>query len=198
MPSSSAAVPPGRLPRWSWPAPGCGCGSWSGRRFPRFHIGESLLPRNLGLLRELGLLEVLEGDPQGGQEGGGVHPGERRRGLSLPLHHEPGQGETSSFNLERGAVRRPAARSRPAGRGRGQRGGRGAQDPAPGGWARSRSRRTKARSLGPLPGRRERPVDPARQAPRAPPRPARTSRRSPTSGTSRTSGAGRGSRAGTS
>src|SRR3954465_10102899 len=32
--------------------------------FPRFHIGESLLPRNFALLRELDLLDVLEGVPK--------------------------------------------------------------------------------------------------------------------------------------
>src|SRR3954471_12387479 len=33
-------------------------------RFPRFHIGESLLPRNLALFRELGLLAALDGIPK--------------------------------------------------------------------------------------------------------------------------------------
>src|SRR5262245_49196908 len=31
--------------------------------FPRFHIGESLLPRNMTLLRDLGLEEVIAGMP---------------------------------------------------------------------------------------------------------------------------------------
>src|ERR1700712_3809122 len=31
--------------------------------FPRFHIGESLLPRNYTLLKELGLLEAVEKTP---------------------------------------------------------------------------------------------------------------------------------------
>src|SRR3954454_21006592 len=32
--------------------------------FPRFHIGESLLPRNFALFRELGLLDVLDSVPK--------------------------------------------------------------------------------------------------------------------------------------
>ncbi len=31
--------------------------------FPRFHVGESLLPRNFALFRELGLLDALAGLP---------------------------------------------------------------------------------------------------------------------------------------
>ncbi len=70
--------------------------------FPRFHVGESLLPRNMALFQELGLLDTLAGVPR-----------VRKLGAEFVLGHgqDPGlfpftmgmlPGPSESFNLERG------------------------------------------------------------------------------------------------
>jgi hypothetical protein len=61
--------------------------------FPRFHIGESLLPRNFELFRELGLLDALEGIPKVDKYGAEFVLGSGGE-PSLP-------GELMSYNLER-------------------------------------------------------------------------------------------------
>ena len=70
--------------------------------FPRFHIGESFLPRNMALIKELGLEEKLEKIPQVEKRGAEFLLGHGRDEGSLywftdVLHH----GETVSFNIER-------------------------------------------------------------------------------------------------
>jgi flavin-dependent dehydrogenase len=59
-------------------------------RHPRFHIGESLLPRNMTLLRELGLAEELKALPQ-------VY----KIGASFAFAHETG---TTDYHFERGLL----------------------------------------------------------------------------------------------
>lgn len=69
---------------------------------PRFHIGESFLPRNLTLMRDLGLLSVLDSVPHTikyGAEFGFAHQTDTRlfrfdRGFR--------RSDTRAFNLERG------------------------------------------------------------------------------------------------
>ena len=70
--------------------------------FPRFHIGESFLPRNMALIKELGLEEKLLKIPQVEKRGAEFLLGHGRDEGSLywftdVLHH----GETVSFNIER-------------------------------------------------------------------------------------------------
>lgn len=70
--------------------------------FPRFHIGESFLPRNMALIKELGLEEELRKIPQVEKRGAEFLLGHGRDEGSLywftdVLH----QGETVSFNIER-------------------------------------------------------------------------------------------------
>jgi len=70
--------------------------------FPRFHIGESFLPRNMALIRELGLEEELAKIPQVEKRGAEFVMGHGKDEGSLywftdVLH----QGETVSFNIER-------------------------------------------------------------------------------------------------
>src|SRR5215831_7224172 len=59
-------------------------------RHPRFHIGESLLPRNMTLLRDLGLAEGLKRLPQ-------VH----KIGASFAFAHETG---TTDYHFESGLL----------------------------------------------------------------------------------------------
>jgi len=69
--------------------------------FPRFHIGESFLPRNLQLIRELGLEQELRSVPQVQKFGAafafadGSHPAE------FWFDDTFTRGETTAFNLER-------------------------------------------------------------------------------------------------
>ena len=60
-------------------------------RHPRFHIGESLLPRNMTLLRDLGLAEDLQALPQ-------VY----KVGASFAFAHETG---TTDYHFARGLLR---------------------------------------------------------------------------------------------
>jgi flavin-dependent dehydrogenase len=70
--------------------------------FPRFHIGESLLPRNMALLRELGLEAVLADIPKVDKKGAEFVMGDRGEAeASLFPFTMAMSGETSAFNLER-------------------------------------------------------------------------------------------------
>ena len=70
-------------------------------RFPRFHIGESLLPRNLALFRELGLLEALEDIPKVDKKGAEFILGSGGEPSLFPFTLGLIPGETASYNLER-------------------------------------------------------------------------------------------------
>ncbi|HYO13404.1 MAG TPA: NAD(P)/FAD-dependent oxidoreductase [Thermoanaerobaculia bacterium] len=70
-------------------------------RFPRFHIGESLLPRNFALFRELGLLDALEGIPKTDKKGAEFILGSGGEPSLFPFTLSLVDGETSSYNLER-------------------------------------------------------------------------------------------------
>jgi flavin-dependent dehydrogenase len=70
-------------------------------RFPRFHIGESLLPRNLALFRELGLLEDLEDIPKVDKKGAEFILGSGGEPSLFPFTMSLVPGETASYNLER-------------------------------------------------------------------------------------------------
>jgi flavin-dependent dehydrogenase len=69
-------------------------------RFPRFHIGESLLPRNFQLFRELDLLAGLEGIPKVDKKGAEFIVGSGGEPSLFPFTMSMG-GETESYNLER-------------------------------------------------------------------------------------------------
>lgn len=69
-------------------------------RFPRFHIGESLLPRNFALFRELGLLEALEGLPKVDKKGAEFLMGDGGEASLFPFTMAL-SGEPASYNLER-------------------------------------------------------------------------------------------------
>jgi flavin-dependent dehydrogenase len=70
--------------------------------FPRFHIGESFLPRNMALIRELGLEEELRRIPQVEKRGAEFVMGHGRDEGSLFWFTDTiGCGETVSFNIER-------------------------------------------------------------------------------------------------
>ena len=70
-------------------------------RFPRFHIGESLLPRNLALFRELDLLDALEDVPKVDKKGAEFILGSGGEPSLYPFSLGLVPGETASFNLER-------------------------------------------------------------------------------------------------
>jgi flavin-dependent dehydrogenase len=69
--------------------------------FPRFHIGESLLPRNFALLRELDLLEVLDGIPKVAKYGAEFIVGSGGEPSLFPFTMSLVGSETMSYNLER-------------------------------------------------------------------------------------------------
>jgi flavin-dependent dehydrogenase len=70
--------------------------------FPRFHIGESFLPRNMALIRELGLEPELRRLPQVEKRGAEFVMGHGQGGASLFWFTDYfTRGETVSFNLER-------------------------------------------------------------------------------------------------
>jgi flavin-dependent dehydrogenase len=71
--------------------------------FPRFHVGESLLPRNFALFRELGLLDALEGIPTVEKKGAEFILGSGGEPSLFPFTLGLVPGEKSSFNLERAA-----------------------------------------------------------------------------------------------
>lgn len=70
-------------------------------RFPRFHIGESLLPRNFELFRELGLLDALDGIPKVDKKGAEFILGSGGEPSLFPFTMSLIHGDTSSYNLER-------------------------------------------------------------------------------------------------
>lgn len=70
-------------------------------RFPRFHIGESLLPRNFGLFRELGLLDALEGIPKVDKKGAEFILGSGGEASLFPFTMSLVESEPCSYNLER-------------------------------------------------------------------------------------------------
>jgi flavin-dependent dehydrogenase len=69
--------------------------------FPRFHIGESLLPRNFALLRELDLLDALEGIPKVPKYGAEFIVGSGGEPSLFPFTMSLVGSETMSYNLER-------------------------------------------------------------------------------------------------
>ena len=69
--------------------------------FPRFHIGESLLPRNYALLRELGLLEALAELPKVDKYGAEFILGSGGEPSLFPFGLSLVPGEPMSYNLER-------------------------------------------------------------------------------------------------
>ena len=69
--------------------------------FPRFHIGESLLPRNFALFRELGLLDVLASVPKVDKYGAEFILGSGGEPSLFPFTMSLLGSETMSYNLER-------------------------------------------------------------------------------------------------
>ncbi len=69
--------------------------------FPRFHVGESLLPRNMALLKELGLLSALKGIPKVDKKGAEFILGSGGEASLFPFTLGLIPGEVMSFNLER-------------------------------------------------------------------------------------------------
>jgi len=69
--------------------------------FPRLHVGESLLPRNMALFKELGLEEMLAGVPKVDKRGAEFIMGNGTEPSLFPFTMGLLPGETSSFNLER-------------------------------------------------------------------------------------------------
>ena len=69
--------------------------------FPRFHIGESLLPRNFALFRELGLLDALDGIPKVDKYGAEFILGSGGEPSLFPFSLSLVPSEPMSFNLER-------------------------------------------------------------------------------------------------
>jgi flavin-dependent dehydrogenase len=72
-----------------------------GGRHPRFHVGESFLPRNLDLIRELGLSERLDRIPRVQKLGASFALGDEEE--LTDFHFEDGfEGDSSeAFNIER-------------------------------------------------------------------------------------------------
>src|SRR3954454_23827754 len=70
-------------------------------RFPRFHIGESLLPRNFKLFRELGLQDVLAAVPKVDKYGAEFILGSGGEPSLFPFTMSLVPGDTMSYNLER-------------------------------------------------------------------------------------------------
>ena len=69
---------------------------------PRFHIGESLLPRNFALLKKLGLLERARALPQTRKLGAEFIMGHGEdSGTPIWFTQQLGGGETEAFNVER-------------------------------------------------------------------------------------------------
>jgi flavin-dependent dehydrogenase len=69
--------------------------------FPRLHVGESLLPRNMALFKELGLEEMLAGVPKVDKRGAEFIMGNGTEPSLFPFTMGLLPGEKSSFNLER-------------------------------------------------------------------------------------------------
>src|SRR5262245_20008553 len=70
--------------------------------FPRFHIGDSFLPRNLGLIQSLGLQDRLAKLPQIRKLGAEFGFGDANEPTScFRFAQMLGDGWTSAFNIER-------------------------------------------------------------------------------------------------
>jgi len=68
--------------------------------FPRFHIGESLIPRNLDLIRQLGLQEALAKIPQVPKFGAAFVTGDDRNFIQFDFSAGLNDGD-ETFNIER-------------------------------------------------------------------------------------------------
>lgn len=69
--------------------------------FPRFHIGESFLPRNMELFRELGLEEELRKIPQVEKHGAAFATADDKNEVLFPFSLGLLEGETVVFSIER-------------------------------------------------------------------------------------------------
>ena len=69
--------------------------------FPRFHIGESLLPYNRKLFKEMGVLETLEAAGFPKKLGAQFHLGNASKSLKLVFSNGCYTQETSAFQVER-------------------------------------------------------------------------------------------------
>lgn len=69
--------------------------------FPRFHIGESLLPYNRRIFRELGVLEKLEAAGFITKTGAQFHAGNSSKALKLVFRNGCFTRETKAFQVER-------------------------------------------------------------------------------------------------
>jgi len=69
--------------------------------FPRFHIGESLLPYNRKLFEEMGVLPTLEAAGFPMKYGAQFHLGNASKGLKLVFSNGCFTGETLAFQVER-------------------------------------------------------------------------------------------------
>lgn len=69
--------------------------------FPRFHIGESLLPRNIGLFKELGLADELARLPQVPKFGADFVMGHGKSEACFTFEMGLLKGDTIAFNVER-------------------------------------------------------------------------------------------------
>src|SRR5437870_9450950 len=70
-------------------------------RFPRFHIGESLLPYNRRLFQEMGVLPTLEAAGFPVKLGAQFHLGNARKALKLVFTNGRFTRETTAFQVER-------------------------------------------------------------------------------------------------
>ncbi len=69
--------------------------------FPRFHIGESFLPRNMELFRDLGLEEGLRKIPQVEKHGAAFATADGKNEVLFPFSLGLLGGETVVFSIER-------------------------------------------------------------------------------------------------
>jgi FADH2-dependent halogenase len=69
--------------------------------FPRFHIGESLLPYNHRLFQEMGVLPTLEAAGFPSKLGAQFHLGDASRSLKLAFRDSKFARQTSAFQVER-------------------------------------------------------------------------------------------------
>ncbi len=69
--------------------------------FPRFHIGESLLPYNRRLFEEMGVLPVLEAAGFPKKFGAQFHLGNASKSLKLVFRNGCFTRETTAFQVER-------------------------------------------------------------------------------------------------
>ena len=84
-----AAAPRGAPPPRCWRARVSGCWCWSATAFPRFHVGESLIPYGNDVLRELGVWEKLEQRGLHAQARGGIHARQRGGHATLLFWPQP-------------------------------------------------------------------------------------------------------------